>query len=259
MRDADEQSVQARMIALAEHLGWLTPAEKHAELVGMLESRLAHGGAGSADVELVCTLNSAHALDGVLASMTVQSSWLADAGRAGVLACLGSAAARERVLQAITSPSDADVEIAQVYLRHRPLADVDELRRVAKRHARACAHRSAGARARHARLAQARRSAKPRGTDAIVPVTKSLDVQRAIAGILIRADYHAFAKPELVRTLAAASPEVVDGPGSDRRADPPLAGRSRRGGVREEATLKIYYHPRRRPAVRSCCSRRRRA
>ena len=35
----------------------------------------------------------------------------------------------------------------------------------------------------------------------LFPVTKSLDVQRAIAGILIRADYHAFAKPELVRTL----------------------------------------------------------
>jgi hypothetical protein len=201
MRDADEQSVQARMIALAEHLGWLTPAEKHAELVGMLESRLAHGGAGSADVELVCTLNSAHALDGVLASMTVQSSWLADAGRAGVLACLGSPAARERVLQAITSPSDADVEIAQVYLRHRPLADVDELRRVASGIARM---RGTEAQVRALDTLASHRLDDRQSLEALTqlfPVTKSLDVQRAIAGILIRADYHAFAKPELVRTL----------------------------------------------------------
>jgi hypothetical protein len=36
MRDADEPSVHTRMIALAERLGWLTPAEKHAELVRTL-------------------------------------------------------------------------------------------------------------------------------------------------------------------------------------------------------------------------------
>ena len=35
----------------------------------------------------------------------------------------------------------------------------------------------------------------------LFPVAKSLDVQRAIAGILIRADYQTFAKPELVRAL----------------------------------------------------------
>jgi hypothetical protein len=201
MRDADEPSVQARMIALAERLGWLTPAEKHAELVRMLESRLAHGNVGSADVDLVCTLNGAHALDGMLASLTVQSSWLTDAGHAGVLACLGSPAARERVLQAMTSPSDADVEIAQVYLRHRPIADVDELRRVASGVARM---RSTEAQVRALDTLASHRLDDRQSLEALTqvfPLTRSLDVQRAIAGILIRADYHAFAKPELVRTL----------------------------------------------------------
>jgi hypothetical protein len=35
----------------------------------------------------------------------------------------------------------------------------------------------------------------------LFPVAKSIEVQRAIAGILIRADYQALAKPELVRAL----------------------------------------------------------
>ena len=201
MRDADEASVRARMIALAGRLGWLTPAEKHAELAQMLEGRLAHGNLGSADVDLACTLSDAHALDGVLASLTIQSSWLNDAGRAGVLACLGSPAARERVLQAMTSPSDADVEIAQVYLRHRPIADVDELRHVANGIARM---RNTEAQVRALDTLASHRLADRQSLEALTqlfPVTKSLDVQRAIAGILIRADYQAFAKPELVRAL----------------------------------------------------------
>ena len=43
------------------------------------------------------------------------------------------------------------------------------------------------------------------------PTTKSLEVQRAIAGILIRADYNAFAKPELVRALQQHRVKSSDG------------------------------------------------
>jgi len=35
----------------------------------------------------------------------------------------------------------------------------------------------------------------------LFPLAKSLNVQRAIAGILIRSDYRTIAKPELVRAL----------------------------------------------------------
>jgi hypothetical protein len=49
-------------------------------------------------------------------------------GQSAVLACMGRAEARERVLEALVSPSDADVRIAQAYLRYRPIADANELR-----------------------------------------------------------------------------------------------------------------------------------
>ena len=51
--------------------------------------------------------------------------------QAAVLACLGSAEAHAEVLRALASPKDEDVELAQVYLRHRPIADSTELRGVA--------------------------------------------------------------------------------------------------------------------------------
>ena len=35
----------------------------------------------------------------------------------------------------------------------------------------------------------------------LYPQAKSVSVQRAIAGVFIRSDYHALAKPELVRVL----------------------------------------------------------
>jgi hypothetical protein len=45
----------------------------------------------------------------------------------------------------------------------------------------------------------------------LFPVAKTIDVQRAIAGILIRADYRTLAKPELVRALRQHRLKSPDG------------------------------------------------
>ncbi|MEO8536686.1 MAG: hypothetical protein ABI533_04110, partial [Betaproteobacteria bacterium] len=202
MRDADQSSVRARMIALAGRLGWLTAAEKRAELVLMMRDRLARGDAGPADVDLVCTLNRDHSLDDTLADVEAGSREARDdAGRAGVLACLGSPAGHVKVLKAMTSPRADDVQIAQVYLRHRPIVDVNELRLVATGVAR-MKNQEAQIRALDT-LAQ-HRLADQESLDALThlfPVARSLEVQRAIAGILIRADTQSIARPEVIRAL----------------------------------------------------------
>jgi hypothetical protein len=200
-RDADQPSIRARMIALAERLGWLTPVERRAELVRMIEDRLASDDAGVADVDLICTLNRDHALDDVLGEIAIGASRVKSAGRAGILACLGSPVAHARILEALLSPKDEDVQIAQVYLRHRPLADVTELRLVAAGIAR-MSNSEAQVRALDA-LARHQLSDREslETLTHLFPVAKTLDVQRAIAGILIRADYGALARPELVRAL----------------------------------------------------------
>jgi hypothetical protein len=203
MRDADQASVRARMIGLAERLGWLTPTEKRAELIRMIDDRLASNDVGAQDVDLICTLNRDHALDDTLPQLKVVPAAMKNVGRAAVLACLGSPVAHARVLQAVTSASDADVQIAQVYLRHRPIVDVNELRLVATAVAgmnnQEAQVRALDTLAHHALSDHQSLDALTR----LFPVAKSLEVQRAIAGILIRADYQSIAKPELVRALRA--------------------------------------------------------
>jgi hypothetical protein len=114
---------------------------------------------------------------------------------------IGRPHARARVLAALTSANDRDVQIAQVYLRHRPLADADELRRVTS----GIAHMNASDAQVRAldTLAQHRLSdrASLEEVARLYRLAKSVDVQRAIAGILIRGDYRAIANAELVRAL----------------------------------------------------------
>jgi len=210
-RDADEPAVRARMIALAARFGWLTAAEKHAELLRMIDDRLARRDAGSADVDLICTLNRDGALGDALLHRTATMARSTGIAHAGILACLGSLEAHGRVLQALTSPSDDDVQIAQVYLRHRPIADVSELRLVANGIA-SMRNPDAQVRALDA-LAQHQLSDREslEQLTRLFPVAKSLGVQRAIAGILIRADYQAIDRPQLVRALRQHRLKSSDG------------------------------------------------
>ena len=46
---------------------------------------------------------------------------------------------------------------------------------------------------------------------ALFPVAKSVEVQRAIAATIIRADYRALAKPEFIRTLSQQRLKSADG------------------------------------------------
>jgi len=212
MRDTDQASVRARMIELAVRLGWLTPEAKRAELIAMINDRLARPVIGAQDVGLVCTLNREHALDDTLAALaSVPAERMRDIGHVGVLACLGNQAARGRMLQAITSVRDDDVQIAQLYLHHRPILDVDELRVVAAGIARmdnpVAQVRALDTLARHRLSDEKSLSA----LTSLFPVAKSLDVQRAIAGILIRADYGSLAKPDLVRALQTHRRKSSDG------------------------------------------------
>jgi len=209
-RDADEPAVRARMIELAGRLGWLSPDAQRAELMKMIGELLARDAVGSAEVGLVCTLNRDGAL-GREPALKLPPNRAAKAGNAAVLACLGSGESHARMLAALTSANDDDVQIAQVYLRHRPIADVNELRAVAAGIARMNGSdgqvRALDTLAPH-RLSD--RSSLEELTR-LFPLAKSVNVQRAIAGILIRGDYRAIANPELVRALRQFRLKSPDG------------------------------------------------
>jgi hypothetical protein len=200
-RDTDLPATRARMLKLANTLGWLSAAELRAEMIEMFGQRLARSTVGAADVDLACSLNESHELDQDVGRLQVSPSQAVKAGHAAALACLGSAESHARVLAALTSGDDADVEIAQVYLYHRPITEVNELRAIGKGITR-MADPAAQV---HAIDTLARHRLSDRETlDELVrlfTVTKSPAVQTAIANALIRADYRALATLDLVGTL----------------------------------------------------------
>ena len=209
-RDADQPGVRARMIALAARFGWLSPTQQQTELTALVHDRFVRPNVGMEDVELVCALNRDHALDPTRAALefAVRETGI---GQAAILACLGSRTARTRVIGALTGSREQDVQIAQVYLRHHPIVDVAELRGVALRiaHVRDAQTqiRALDTLAQHGVSDHESLEALTR----LFPVAKTVDVQRAIAGILIRADYRTFAKPEVVRALREHRLKSPDG------------------------------------------------
>ena len=115
------------MLNLAHALEWLSADELRIELVSMMRDRMTRRAIGAADVELFCSLNRSGELNLQLDALSARDE---NVGSAAVRACLGSEQGRARVLHALTSSSDDDVEIARVYLQHRPIVDAAELRRL---------------------------------------------------------------------------------------------------------------------------------
>lgn len=209
-RDADEPAVQTRMMVVARNLGWLSEAEEKAEFVRLVAVQMSSNAVGSADVDLVCARNANHEFDHLLSRLPAQAHPRSVAN-AAVLGCLGDRAGHARTLRALTSPNEDDVTLVHVYLRHHPIADVDELRaavsavaNMADAHAQvraldALAHQDVADAASLDELAR------------LFPRTNSVAVQRAIAGILIRSDYRRLAKVDLARTLRQYRLKSQDG------------------------------------------------
>jgi hypothetical protein len=129
-RATEDSALRVRMIALARGVGWLDAAGQHAELVRTISDLLASRSLGYGDVDLVCTLNGDRKLDDALERVVADGG--RDAPREAGLACLGNAQARSRVLRLLASADDSDVQVAEAYLRHRPITDPAELRAAAK-------------------------------------------------------------------------------------------------------------------------------
>jgi hypothetical protein len=200
--DADQPQIRARMIQLAGTLGWLSPPEQRAELVRMIGDLIERRSIGSAEVELVCSLNKNHELDPERYRLSPSPSQADKVTNAAALACLGSTEGRARVLQALTSRDDTEVQIAEVYLGHRPITDVDELRGVANEITRMT---GSGAQIRALETLARHRLSDRQSLDELArlfPTATSVDVQRAIAAVFIRSDYQALPRPEIIRVLS---------------------------------------------------------
>jgi hypothetical protein len=198
-RDADEPSTRARMVKLARALGWLSPADERSELVALIRDRLGTS-VSPADVDLACRLDDEHRLESALPALVASIPAPPSVGQSAILACLGSAEARARVVPALLSVRDSDFQMADVYLRRRPLTEA-QLRDVTAEIANA---EDARVQVRALGALAAQHLSDPdslRELARLFPVAQTPGVQVAIAGVLLRSDYESIATPELVQSL----------------------------------------------------------
>jgi hypothetical protein len=199
------------MLDLARSLGWLSPAGQRAELMRMIGEELAASSVSSNEVDLICALNKNRELDPELDRLRIATAQANKVGHAGILACLGNAEAHGRMLRALTSTNDEEVQVAQVYLQHRPITDASELQGVATAIARM---KGSDTQVRALDVLARYHLSDRESLDELTrlfPLAKSLNVQRAIAGILIRSDYKTIAKAELARALRQHRLKSPDG------------------------------------------------
>lgn len=198
-RDTDEATVRTRMMALAGKFGWLTPQQERAEFMRTIADHIATNRVGTDEINLACTRAQEGEPEGLKALVTGTAA-SGKVAQSAVLACLGSGEAHARVVRALTSPNAEDVAMAQHYLRHRPLP-VTELRTVASAILK-MPNADAQIRALDT-LAQQRVADREslQSVTSLFKVSRSVDVQRAVAGVLIRADTRVLERGDLERSL----------------------------------------------------------
>jgi hypothetical protein len=200
-RDADDMQVQTRMMALARSLGWLSAVQEQTEWVRMLAERMKRDSLGKNEVDLVCASPAPRESDLARQLLATNATRAGNVAHSAVLACLGDTEAHVRTVRALTSARHDDALIAQTYLRLRPLANSVELRDVVAGIARMPAA--------PAQVRALESLARQRLTDVptlqvvagLFPQTRSIDVQRAIASVLIRADMQGLPRTALTRSL----------------------------------------------------------
>jgi hypothetical protein len=214
-RRTDRPEVRVRMLNLARDADWLTEEDRQAELAQMLDKMTRQRDVGVDDVNLACSLNRDRKFDDVLNSQSGSVQSGDTAWHAALRACLGSAADRGRVLQALHGESDDAIKAAQAYVRLRPLSDGDELARLA---AGIVAMPSGGMQARALETLGQHYLSDANVLDQLVDLyagTVSPRVQAAIAGVLLRADRRKLSSLRLLQVietnrLAEARDGIID-------------------------------------------------
>ena len=209
-RDTPDPAVRVRLLALARTFGWLDAAQQRAELMRMVGDLLAAPSTGFGEVDLICTLNQDRSLD---ADLPLLKGKPVAAGRAAdaAMACLGERESRGRVLAALASRDEREVQLAQAYLRHQPITDAQEFRVVALGVSRMTGP------AAQARAIETLARSRVADGDVMEEFKRlyaragSLAVQRAVAEAFIRWDYRGGPDlAELLRRHRIRSPDGAD-------------------------------------------------
>jgi hypothetical protein len=120
------------MIHVAHELGWLSRDQRRDELVQMVNEMMGRKTIAGTDVDLACAVNKGVNSTARWTSWPRRQAIPTMSGIPPFLPAWATAMRMRAHSKGLVSPSDADVRIAQSYLRQRPIADADELRAVTR-------------------------------------------------------------------------------------------------------------------------------
>ncbi|HUQ28112.1 MAG TPA: hypothetical protein VM051_05940, partial [Usitatibacter sp.] len=191
VRATVDPALRVRMAAVGRDLGWLDEGGHRAELALTIRDMFAAQALDFGEVDLICALNKDDALATELRLFNVATVAPSRGARAAAGACLGDPAAREGALRALASADEQEVRMTQALLRHRPIKDVAELRRVT---AGITAMKASAAQVRALETLARHHIADPEILERLASLyssARSAGVQRAIAEVFLRSDLSA--------------------------------------------------------------------
>ena len=201
--------LRARMVAMAANWGWLSGDGLRGEQVALVGELLARPSIGFGEVDLACSLANEDLASDALARLR-KAAASTRTPHAAVMACAGDVESQGRIVRALASGDTNDVQMAQLYLRHRPLASA-ALREAALEVVRMP---PSGAKVRALDTLARQRIADREILEELArsfAAARSVEVQRAIAEVFIRADPKAFARPHVAETLRQHRLRAPDG------------------------------------------------
>jgi hypothetical protein len=201
LRATSDPALRVRMAAVANDIGWLDVGAHRAELARTIRDVVASDAVDFGEVDLICALNKDDALANELRLFNVATILPAHSAGAAAGACTGDPRSRESTLRALSSGDERDVRMAQAFLRHRPITDADELRRVA---AGISSMKASAAQVRALETLARQHVADPQVLERLAALysrARTPAVQRAVAEVFLRSDLAAIDAPALAARL----------------------------------------------------------
>lgn len=210
-RDVNPPPLRVRMMKLAHHLGWLSPAEFHGEIMRLVRDMFRAPVVGYAEVDLVCALNLDRQPNQDLDRLNIPVSTVNQVAGIAIENCLGGAGDHAPLIAAAVDRQEVTAQIAGAYFRYHPLTEANEIRALTFM-ITGLTHKDTQVRALNI-LARHRVVDRESLQELLrfFPHAKSIEVQRALAEVFIRADLSVIDKPEFTRILSRYRLKSNDG------------------------------------------------
>lgn len=200
-QDADQAPMRARMLKVARELNWLTDETLREQVYRMVNDLVKRGQAEPQAMDLVCRLNREIGLQPDRHFLEMYASERNPIGPRAMAACLGSAQGYGEMLAILSQSDQKALEYAQVYFRYFEMRPTDIVALIDRISSAASVSTQVTTLGILAKLYVSEAEVLSRLLEYFTN-TASPEVQRAIAGVFVRARFDHIDKRAFASTLS---------------------------------------------------------